>query len=378
MSIDPGIRSSLMTTSLGPSLLAVVVRLGVAAFLGVVAVLTVLLLCVSPAEALVPLSDYNEPNDGYATATTLKRGVTDYGAIQSVSDRDYFYLDLPKSQLVTVEFTTGGYLRDCRLFFEATGASTPVELTSWDKEYDDDGSFIVEGTVGPGRLFAIVSVGNGEPGTTAYTVTVTYADAGTATFPDVPADSDFYGAITYLADEGVVSGYADGRFGPSDKLTRQQFAKMIVRAVGYPVFASDVCPFTDVSTSYPGHYVDHSDPLYPDHYVAVAAGHHITVGLTPSTFGPYQNIKMAQVTTMVVRTAEDLGLWDSPPSSYVPSFADFGEPHYPYARTGAAHGLFSGYPGPWDWFSPATRGQCAYFIWKLMVAYSYSQSTVLP
>ncbi len=84
-----------------------------------------------------------------------------------------------------------------------------------------------------------------------------------ATFPDVPAGSEFYDAITYLADEGVVSGYADGRFGPSDMVTRQQFAKMIVRAVGYPVFASDVCPFTDVSTSYPGHYVDLPIPSTP-------------------------------------------------------------------------------------------------------------------
>ncbi len=53
----------------------------------------------------------------------LESGETDYGAaIQTVSDKDYFYLDLPKSQLVTVEFTTGGYPRDCRLFFEVARA----------------------------------------------------------------------------------------------------------------------------------------------------------------------------------------------------------------------------------------------------------------
>jgi hypothetical protein len=223
--------------------------------------------------------------------------------------------------------------------------------------------------VGPGRLFLIVSVGNGEPGTTAYTVAVTVTGEGTVSFPDVPAGSDYYSAITYLAEEGVVSGYSDGRFGPNELVTRQQFAKMIVRAVQYAVFTGDVCPFTDVATSYPGHYVDPNDPFYPDHYVAVAAQHHITVGITPTTFGPYQNIKMAQVTTMIVRTAEDLGLWDSPPHAYTPPFADFGEPHFAYAREGAAHGLFTGYPGPWTWYEPATRGQCSFFIWKLMVAY---------
>ena len=332
--------------------------------------LTVLLLCSSPAEARVPLPDYHEPNDSFETATPLENGVTEWGAVTSDLDADFFYIDIPSSQHVTVDFTTGGYPKECRLAFQITRSDDPVDV-DWEKNYDDDASFFSEGTVGPGRLFAAVYVEGGEQATTAaYTITVTYGGGGTKTFPDVPAGSEYYEAVIYLADEDVVSGYADGRFGPRDLVTRQQFAKMIVRAVGYAVFTSDVCPFTDVPTSYPGHYVDPNDPLYPDHYVAVAATHHITVGVTPATFGPYRNITMAQVVTMVVRTAQDLGLWDSPPSAYTPPFADFGEPHYPYARMGAAHGLFDGYPGSWDWFAPATRGQCAFFIWKLMVAYN--------
>ena len=339
------------------------------------AVIVFLVLCAPPAWALVPLPDYNEPNDTYETATVLENGVTGWGAVTAAADVDYFYIDLPSSSVVTVEFTTGGYPRECRLAIQAAGSGTVTDL-GWEKHYDDDASFVAEGIAGPGRLFAMVHIKSGQQASTAaYTITVTYRAAGGSTFPDVPVGSEYYSAITYLADEGVVSGYSSGKFGPGDLVTRQQFAKMIVRAIGYPVFTTDVCPFADVSTSYPGHYVDPKDPLYPDHYIAVAAQRGITLGLTATAFGPYQNIKLAQVVTMVVRAGMDLGLWDSPPHSYVAPFADFGEPHYPYARMGAAHGLFNGYPGPWYWFSPATRGQCAFFIWKLMVAY---QGTMPP
>jgi hypothetical protein len=330
--------------------------------------LTTMILFALPAQALVPPLNPDEPNDSFATATALTEGETTWGAIPEATDKDYFYIDLPESADVKVEFTTGVLGRVCELAFLPTGSDVVSHLT-WEKNYDDDGSFFSEGIIGPGRLFAIVSAGSAAPGVAVYTITISYEEAGDVSFPDVPAGSEYYGAITYLADEGVVSGYPNGKFGTYDLVTRQQFAKMVVRAVGYAVFTSDVCPFSDVTLSYPGHYVDPNDSLYPDHYVAVAAEHHITLGLTASVFGPYQNIKMAQVTTMVVRTATDLGLWDAPAHSYTPPFEDFGEPHYEYARMGAAHGLFEGYPGPWDWFAPATRGQCAFFIWKLMVAY---------
>lgn len=354
MSVDSGIRPRRTTLSL---------RIGAA----VLALIAVLIFSSAPAQALVPPLNPDEPNDSFPTATALTEGETTWGAIPEAGDEDYFYLDLDASVTVAVEFTTGILGRECDLAFLPEGSDAISRLT-WEKNYDDDGSFYSEGVIGPGRLFAIVSAGTAAPGVQVYTITISHKSTG-ATFPDVPAGSDYYAPITYLADEDVVSGYANGNFGPNDLVTRQQFAKMIVRAVGYPVFTSDICPFGDVSTSYPGHYVDPNDILYPDHYIAVAAGHHITVGLTATTFGPYRNITMAQVVTMVVRTAEDLGLWDSPPHAYTPPFDDFGAPHYPYAREGAAHGLFHGYPGPWTWFAPATRGQCSFFIWKLMLAY---------
>jgi S-layer homology domain len=324
---------------------------------------------VTAARALVPLPDYNEPNNTFATATALVDGKTAWGAITPtpVGDVDYFYLDLAGSRQVTVDFTTGGPRRECRLAFQPAGSDAIADL-GWDKAYDDDASFHASGTAGSGRLFAVVSKGSSDPSTMIYTITITATGGASGSFPDVTPGSPYYSAITYLAQKGVISGYGNGNFGPNDPVTRQQFAKMIVRAVGYAVSSANECPFVDVDRSVPGHYLDSNDALYPDHYIAVAALHGITVGETASTFGPYHNIKMAQVTTMVVRTAENEGLWDSPPSGYVPPFEDFGPPHYGPARVGAAHGLFTGYTGPWTWSAPASRGQCVFFIWKLILA----------
>ena len=48
-------------------------------------------------------------------------------------------------------------------------------------------------------------------------------------FPDV-ADGVFYSeAVTWAYQEGVITGYKDGTFGPGDKITREQLAAMLYR-----------------------------------------------------------------------------------------------------------------------------------------------------
>ena len=64
----------------------------------------------------------------------------------------------------------------------------------------------------------------------------TAADALTATsapFTDVPASRWSAGSIAYCAKQGIVAGYGDGKFGPTDTVTGYQFAKMLLVALGY-------------------------------------------------------------------------------------------------------------------------------------------------
>lgn len=56
---------------------------------------------------------------------------------------------------------------------------------------------------------------------------------GKAPFTDVAATRWSAGYIAYCAQNGIINGYGNGKFGPADKLTGFQFAKMLLCAIGY-------------------------------------------------------------------------------------------------------------------------------------------------
>lgn len=187
-------------------------------------------------------------------------------------------------------------------------------------------------------------------------------------FPDVPGTHPYVVAIQDLADRGIIQGYADGRFGPDDKVTRQQFAKMVVLAGEYPVGAGAVCPFSDVAEQMG------DDPLYPSKYVAVAAAHGITVGRTPTSFDPYSNITRYQVVTMVVRAADDLqtGLLTPTPAGWMGTPGWSSDPtHGGNALRAEYNGLMSVLELPaLDPYGNMSRGEVAQVLHNLRQALS--------
>ncbi len=164
-------------------------------------------------------------------------------------------------------------------------------------------------------------------------------------FSDVPPNHPLYSAIEDLARRGIVAGFSDGNFRPSGPLTRQQFAKMIVKTLGFTVTGNESCRFADVDSG-----VDPSDPFYPDKYVAVCALIGITQGKTPTTFAPYDNITRAQLLTMVVRAAARMGILDDPSPAYYLGTSDgthffrtWDDPdHARSAQTAEFNGLLDG------------------------------------
>ena len=146
-------------------------------------------------------------------------------------------------------------------------------------------------------------------------------------------------------------------------MIRQQFAKMIVKTLNLPVSENDISPFTDVMTD-----MGSTDPLYPDHYVAVCAANGITQGRTADTFAPYDNMTRQQLITMIVRAAN---LTDIPPY-YEPPFGPgqfYPEEHYQSARKAAYVGLLNKIEGvgpDFDFFASATRGEVAGMLYNLL------------
>ncbi len=194
----------------------------------------------------------------------------------------------------------------------------------------------------------------GPPPLTTSTTTTFTTIAGR--FADVSEETTPYAdQIEQLAGAGVVDGYTVGdhkEFRPDDLVKRQQFTKMIVLTLGYPVTESDTCTFADVAHT-PGE-------LYPYHYVAVATSKGITTGTKPPLhFSPYGQLTRAQMITMVVRATQ----LPDPPADYVSPFSNFSAVHYPYARRAAYAGLLDALDGAgpgYDFLAPATRGEvCA-------------------
>ena len=50
-------------------------------------------------------------------------------------------------------------------------------------------------------------------------------------FNDVPKDAWYYNAVSTAYEYGIISGYGDGKFGPNDKISREQAMAMIARAM---------------------------------------------------------------------------------------------------------------------------------------------------
>ncbi|MBR6523332.1 MAG: S-layer homology domain-containing protein [Clostridia bacterium] len=73
------------------------------------------------------------------------------------------------------------------------------------------------------------------------------ATGGATIFTDVAADHWANGYIALAAQQGIVNGYGDGRFGPEDPVKYQEAIKMVVAALGYT-------PMADANGGYPGGY----------------------------------------------------------------------------------------------------------------------------
>lgn len=110
-------------------------------------------------------------------------------------------------------------------------------------------------------------------------------------FTDIKTSFQYYGAIAALVDEGIIDGYEDGTYRPDATLTRGHMAKILTRAFKLEK-DENVAPFTDIALS---EYRNDIEALYD---------HGVTVGTTPTTYSPRENVTRAQLASFIIR-AED-------------------------------------------------------------------------
>lgn len=86
-----------------------------------------------------------------------------------------------------------------------------------------DGRFAPDAPLTRGMLIQVLYQHAGKP-----------AAGGSRSFTDVPDGSWCSGAVAWAAESGIASGYGDGRFGPNDRITREQAAAILWRYAGSP------------------------------------------------------------------------------------------------------------------------------------------------
>ena len=125
---------------------------------------------------------------------------------------------------------------------------------------DDEGNFNPDQTITRAEAATVVVRAKGLGDAAAGAV-------GATAFTDVPADHWASGFINIATQSGIVAGYGDGTFGPSDPVTYEQMVKLIVAALGYT-------PKAEVNGG------------YPTGYLVIASQKNITKGATGNAGDP--------------------------------------------------------------------------------------------
>lgn len=116
-------------------------------------------------------------------------------------------------------------------------------------------------------------------------------------FTDVPEDAWFYGYVLEIYNYGIMTGLTSDKFGPSEDLSRGQFATILYRMSGEEPKVPYQAVFSDVPDD---------GAFYKDAAMwAWATG--VITGYDDGRFGPSDQITREQMATMMYRYAEKLG-----------------------------------------------------------------------
>ncbi len=121
------------------------------------------------------------------------------------------------------------------------------------------------------------------------------AFAADASFSDVPADANYYQAVTTLANLGIIAGYEDGTFKPDDNITRAEVTTMVVAAMNMTEQAKSMEGTTQFSD------MQSDATKWASGYVNVGVAQKFIAGFPEdNTFRPSENVTYAQIITMLV------------------------------------------------------------------------------
>ncbi|MFC1748425.1 S-layer homology domain-containing protein [Pseudomonadota bacterium] len=124
------------------------------------------------------------------------------------------------------------------------------------------------------------------------------ATATAATFPDVSENSEYYGAVEYMFEKGIIQGYQDGTFKPDQTINRVESLKVLLLA--NEVLSGESESAISIDTGLPFPDVP-SDVWFYD-FVYRAYNQSFVEGYPDGTFKPANTINIAESMKVVLLT----------------------------------------------------------------------------
>lgn len=180
----------------------------------------------------------------------------------------------------------------------------------------------------------------------AVAILATSASAFAVSFPDVDKTASYAGAVDALTTLGIVNGDDNGKFNPENTVTRAEFAKMVVEALGA---GNEAASSTDTK------FVD-AKGHWAAGYIEVGVAKAFINGYDEKTFGPDDKVTYAQAVKMLVAAigydtyASKQGGW---PSGYL--------------AYGSQLDIIAGVTGVTN-DTALTRAQCAVLVYNTLKA----------
>ncbi|MFS0725648.1 S-layer homology domain-containing protein [Paenibacillus sp. 1P07SE] len=181
-----------------------------------------------------------------------------------------------------------------------------------------------------------------------------------ASFRDIDSVRSWAGVqIQAIAAKGIIEGTGDGNFAPQAKITRAEFAKMLVLALELPEGGS-TAGFADVASG---------DWFAP--FVESAFTHGIIQGRDAGTFAPHAPITRAEMATMITRGVqlESADETEAGTDGLNGVFADSGQIHdtlKPGVAFAAQQGLIVGSGGSFHPNRDTSRAEGAVVIYRML------------
>lgn len=140
---------------------------------------------------------------------------------------------------------------------------------------------------------------------------------GEDVFTDVGADSEYYDALVYLKNLGIIGGYPDGSFKPDNTINRAEFTKIVMGSISTPAELEECMTHYMVESDYMVRLffdvqfaaVGGNAPDWYFNYVCQAKKMSIIDGYPDGTFQPAREINFVEGAKIITRAVfgEEVG-----------------------------------------------------------------------